>query len=122
MKKWVKFCESRNMRPVRFSHNVPTHWNSTYKLFCQFDEYKEMLCILCVIMLVILFCILHNGMCTKIYQLLKVFTDASNTLFGVYYLTSNLFIIKTLTIVGVFDECMCQEPELKTCIEVMKSK
>ena len=44
MKKWVKFCESRNMRGIRFSHDVPTHWNSTYKLLCQSDEYKYLLC------------------------------------------------------------------------------
>ena len=32
------------MRGVRFSHDVLTHWNSTYKLLCQSNEYKEMLC------------------------------------------------------------------------------
>ena len=25
MKKWVKFCKSRNMRGIRFSCDVPTH-------------------------------------------------------------------------------------------------
>ena len=60
-------------------------------------------------------------MCAKICQLLKVFNDATNTLFDVYYPTTNLFIIEALNIVGAFDECMSQEPELKTCIEVMKS-
>ena len=61
-------------------------------------------------------------MCTKICQLLKVFNDATNTLSGVYYLTTNLFIIEALNIVGAFDECMSQELELKACIDVMKSK
>ena len=42
MKKWVKFCESRNMCGVRFSRD--TRWNSTYKLLCQSDEYKDLLC------------------------------------------------------------------------------
>ena len=52
-------------------------------------------------------------MCAKICQLLKVFNDATNTLFGVYYPTTNLFIIKTLNIFGAFDEYMSQESELK---------
>ena len=43
-------------------------------------------------------------MCTKICQLLKVFNDTTNTLFGVYYPTTNLFIIEALNIVGAFDE------------------
>ena len=73
-------------------------------------------------MLVLLFYIIQNGMCTKIYQLLKVFNDATNTLSGVYYPTTDLFIIETFNIVGVFDECISQELELKPCMEVMKSK
>ena len=79
MKKWVKFCEARNMRLVRFSCDVSTRWNSKYKLLCQSDEYKELLCDF----------IRYNGssiilhptqwnMCTKIYQLLKIFNDATN--------------------------------------------
>ena len=69
--------------------------------------------------------ILHPSqwnMCTKNYQLLKVFNDATNTLSGIYYPTTNLFIIETLNIVGAFDERMSQESELKSYIEVMKSK
>ena len=61
-------------------------------------------------------------MCTKICQLLKVFNDATNTLFGIYYPITNLFIIESLNIIGAFDEYMSQEPDLKPCIEVMKSK
>ena len=61
-------------------------------------------------------------MCTKICQLLKVFNDATNTLCGVCYRTTNLFMIEALNIVGAFDECMSQELELKACIDVMKSK
>ena len=63
MKKWVKFYESRNMRGIRFSRDVPTRWNSTYKLLCQSDEYKICYVILYVIMLVQLFYILLNGIC-----------------------------------------------------------
>ena len=61
-------------------------------------------------------------MCTKICQLLKVLNNATNTLFGVYYPTTNLFIIEFFNIVDVFDECMSQDLELKSCFDVMKSK
>ena len=44
MKTLVKFYESCNMLLVRFAHDVSTRWNSTYKLLCQSDEYKELLC------------------------------------------------------------------------------
>ena len=44
MKKLVKFCESRNMHGVRFSHDVLICWNSTYKLLCQSDEFKNLFC------------------------------------------------------------------------------
>ena len=53
-------------------------------------------------------------MCIKICQLLKVFNDATNTQFGIYYPTTNLFIIESLNIVGVFDEYMSQELDLKS--------
>ena len=43
-------------------------------------------------------------MYTKICQSLKVFNDAINTLFKIYYSTTNLFIIEPLNIVGAFDD------------------
>ena len=61
------------------------------------------------------------NMYTKTCQLLKIFNDITNTLFGIYYPTTNLFIIESLN-VGVFYECMSQELDLKPCIGVMKSK
>ena len=111
------------MRSVRFSRDVPTRWNSTYKLLCQSDEYKELLCDF--IRYNISSIILHPNqlnICTKIYQLFKVFNDATNTLFGVYYPTTNLFMIEALNIIGALYDCMCQEEELKPCILVMKAK
>ena len=45
-------------------------------------------------------------MYTKICQLLKVFNDTTNNLFDIYYPTINLFIIESLNIVGVFDNCI----------------
>ena len=61
-------------------------------------------------------------MCTKIYQLLKVFNDATNTLSGIYYLTVNLFMVEALNIVGALYDCISQDEDLKSCILVMKSK
>ena len=90
--------------------------------FVNMMNIKNCYVILCVIILVLLFCILINEMCTKICQLLKVFNDTTNTLSDVYYLTTNLFIIESLSIIGAFDECMSQELKLKTYIDVMKSK
>ena len=61
-------------------------------------------------------------MYTKICQLLKVFNDATNILPDIYYPTTNLFIIKSLNIVGIFDDCITQELDLIPYIEVMKVK
>ena len=123
MKKWVKFCESYNMRGIRFSRDIPTHQNSTYKLLCQSDEYKELLCdfMRYNVSLIILHPTQWN-ICIKICQLLKVFNDATTTLFGVYYPTIILFMIEVLNIVGALYNCMSEKEELKSCIEVMKVK
>ena len=111
------------MRPVRFARYVPTRWNSTYKLLCQYDEYKELLCdFMCYN---VSFIILHHSqwnMCIKICQLLKVFNDATNTLSGIYYSTTKLFMIETLNIVGKLYDCISQEEDLKPFILVMKAK
>ena len=61
--------------------------------------------------------ILHPSqwnMCTKICQLLKVFNDATNTLFDIYYPTTNLFMIETLNIVIAFYDCIFQGEDLKS--------
>ena len=93
------------MRPN--SCDVLTRWNSTYKLLCQSDEYKELLCDF--MRYNVSSSILHHtqrNMCTKICQLLKAFNDTNNTLFDIYYPTTNLFIIENLHIVSAFDDCM----------------
>ena len=41
----------------------------------------------------------------------------------VYIIVQLIYLLlKLLNIVGAYDECMCQELELKACIDVMKSK
>ena len=123
MKKWVKFRKSRNMLGVRFSRDVSTYWNSTYKLLCQCDEYKKLLYDFMRYNVSLI--ILHHtqrNMCTKICQLLKVFNDATITLSNVYYSTTNLFILEVLNIVNALYDYMSQEGELKSCIEVIKTK
>ena len=45
-----------------------------------------------------------------------------NTLFGIYYPTTNLFIIESLNMIGAIDDYMTQKLELVQCIEVIKSK
>ena len=43
-KKWVYFCQDRNIRLIRFARDIQTCWNFTYKLLYQSDEYKVLLC------------------------------------------------------------------------------
>ena len=95
------------MHGVRFSCDIPTYWNSAYKLLCQSDEYKDLLCDF--MRYNVRSIILHPtqwNMCTKICQLLKVFNDAITTLFGVYYPTTNLFMIETFNIVSALYDCI----------------
>ena len=42
----------------------------------------------------------------KNLSIVKSFNDTSNTLSNIYYPTTNLYIIKSINIVGVFDNCM----------------
>ncbi|KZV15909.1 hypothetical protein F511_14548 [Dorcoceras hygrometricum] len=44
MKQWGRFCKANGMRAKRFARDVPTRWNSTYKLLLSTFEYKELLC------------------------------------------------------------------------------
>ncbi|KZV35079.1 hypothetical protein F511_04384, partial [Dorcoceras hygrometricum] len=43
-KQWGKFCKLNGMRVKRFARDVPTRWNSTYKLLLSTFEYKDLLC------------------------------------------------------------------------------
>ena len=55
-------------------------------------------------------------------SIIKVFKDATNTLSGIYYPTTNLFMIQALNIVSELYNCISQEENLKPCILVMKAK
>ena len=108
------------MQPIRFSRDVLIRWNSMYKLLCQYDEYKDLLCdFMRYNVSLIIFHHTQRNMCTKICQLLKVFNDATTILSGFYYPTT--IMIEVLNIIGALYDCMSQEKELKSCIEVMKA-
>ena len=95
------------MWPVRFARDVSTCWNSTYKLICQSDEYKELLCdFMCYNVSFIILNSQQWHKYTKICQLLKAFNDTTNILSSIYYLTTNLFIIKSLNMISAIDNCM----------------
>ena len=61
-------------------------------------------------------------MCLKYYQLLKFFNNTIESLSGVFYLTTHLFLNESIYIIGTFEECVVKESELIPCIEVMKFK
>ena len=53
--------------------------------------------------------------------MLKVFNDTTNNLSGIYYPTTNVFIIECVNIVGAFSECAFNI-QLLECINAMKKK
>ncbi|KAL5844173.1 hypothetical protein ACOSQ4_010131 [Xanthoceras sorbifolium] len=122
MKQWARYCKTNGKHPIRFSRDVPTHWNSIYKLICESYEYRELL----------LRFIQHNvntinlyehywDICTKHFMLLKVFHDATHSLSGIYYPTSHLFLFETLNIVGALNEC-AQINKLTPCVYAMRDR
>ena len=40
----AKFCKENDVKPIKFSCDVPTRWNSTYFLLTQSFTYKNLLC------------------------------------------------------------------------------
>lgn len=120
MKAWMKFCENKKKRPIRFSRIIPTRWKSIYKLLCKSDEYKELLCdfMICNSTDIILQPEQWNT-CTKICQLLKVFNDATDHLSAIYNPTAHLFLFRAISIVTEFEECEKDE-QLNPCVQAMK--
>ncbi|KAK3199172.1 hypothetical protein Dsin_022587 [Dipteronia sinensis] len=43
MKLWAAYCKQNGKRTIRFPRDVPTRWNSTYKLLARSYEYRDLL-------------------------------------------------------------------------------
>ena len=111
-----------NMRPKKFSQDITTRWNSTYKLLSESVEYKELLVSFITYNVPsISIQLKHWYVCIKILQLLRVFNDATNALYGVYYPTTHLFLIQSVNIVGAFNDCEFNV-QLSSCVAVMRTK
>lgn len=126
MKQWGKFCKINGMRPKRFARDVPTRWNSTYKLLLSSFEYKDLLCAFFHQYVqardIYLFSNQWN-ICTSICEILKVYNDASDQLSGVYYPTSHLVLTHCCNIACTFSEHINSSDEvLAQCMLAMKTK
>jgi len=106
MKAWARYCKQNGRRPIKFARDVPTRWNSTYKLLAQSYEYRDLL--ISFIQFHVPNIQLykeHWDACYNVFHLLNVFYNATNNLSGVYYPTTHLFIIEGLNIAGAFAHC-----------------
>ena len=124
-REWCNFCKQNGARPKKFGRDVPTRWNSTYFLLNESFAYKDLLCsFIAHYQYDVELYPSHWEVCSKILDILKVFNDATNILSGVYYPTSNIFLLTCLDIVGVladpndddFDDTM----DLTKCIKSMR--
>ncbi|KAK3222295.1 hypothetical protein Dsin_009320 [Dipteronia sinensis] len=116
------YCKQNGKRAIRFPRDVPTHWNSTYKLLARSYEYMDLL------VTFIQYHVSHINLyqshwdaCSNVCGLLKVLYTATNNLSGVYYPTTNLFIIESLNIAGAFAHCE-SDSELHESVTAMKDK
>ncbi|KAL5771553.1 hypothetical protein ACOSP7_015707 [Xanthoceras sorbifolium] len=88
MKQWARYCKANGKHPIRFYRDVPTRWNSTYKLLCESYEYRELLVRFMQHNVNTINLYEHHwDVYTKICMLLKVFHDATYSLSGIYYPT-----------------------------------
>lgn len=104
-KAWAHFCTSNGQTPKRFSKDVPTRWNSTFKLLNQSFEYKDLLCSFAAnyIPQYPIFPTMWN-VCSSILNILRIFNDATHTLSSVYKPTSHQFLIEAMNVAGVLME------------------
>ena len=104
-REWTKFCKINGIKPIKFSRDVPTRWNSTYFLLCQAFQYKDALCSFFSqhVQNITLYPSQWD-ICEKILDILRVFNDDTLVFSGVYYPTAHLFLLESLNIVGTLDE------------------
>ncbi|KAK3229790.1 hypothetical protein Dsin_001671 [Dipteronia sinensis] len=121
-KQWLRFCSQNSRRPINFSRDISTCWNSTYKLLSESVEYNELLVSFITYNVPsISLQLKHWDVCIKILELLRVFNDATNALSGVYYPTTHLFLIQSVNIAGAISECEL-DIQLSQCVATMKTK
>ncbi|KZV58348.1 hypothetical protein F511_32325, partial [Dorcoceras hygrometricum] len=126
MKQWGKFCKLNGMRAKRFARDVPTCWNSTYKLLLSTFDYKDLLCGFFgeVVQSSNIYLYANQwNICTTICEILKVFNDATDQLSGVYYPTCHLVVTHLCNVACIFSEHLnSNEPPSIECIISMKTK
>ncbi|KZV58400.1 hypothetical protein F511_29755, partial [Dorcoceras hygrometricum] len=126
MKQWGKFCKLNDMRAKWFARDVPTRWNSMYKLLLSTFEYKDLLCGFFGKIVQSSNIYLYSNqwnICTTICEILKVFNDATDQLSGVYYPTCHLVVTHLCNVACIFSEHLnSNDPALIECIISMKTK
>lgn len=126
LKRWKRFCRENHLTYKKFTLDVSTRWNSTYKMLHGSYEFKEHLCAF--------FTSISNEVnlnfyiypqlwdtCSSLCALLAVFNNATNELSGVYYPTSCLALDQCLNIVIALNE-HSEDELLQQAIVSMKAK
>ena len=103
----LHFCANNGKTPKCFSKEVPTSWNSTYKLLNQSFEYKYLLCSF-ISSNIPQYNIFPQMwlVCSSILNILRAFNDATHTFSGVYKPTSHQFLIEAMNVAGALMERM----------------
>ncbi|KAI3474587.1 hypothetical protein Pfo_029589, partial [Paulownia fortunei] len=124
-KQWFRFCKANGVRPKKFPRDVPTRWNSTYRLLEESIDYKDLLCQFFVQIISTPFHLYphHWTVCEKICNILKIFNDATLQLSSVYSPTSHLVLLNCCNIASVLHENInSQDENLVNCTLSMQLK
>ena len=124
LKKWKRFCRENELQPKKFSLDVPTRWNSTYKMLCGSYEYRSALCDFFSQMAPECNFIIFPQQwesCGNLCHILQIFHDATTELSGIYYPTSILALDHCIKVAIVFNVSI-SDPVLKDSINSMRSK
>lgn len=101
---WARFCKQNGLPPKYFWIDMPSRWNSTYKLLNDTYQYREVLCAFFVKQQYdIVLSTNQWDVCYNLCQLLKTFKDVIKELSGVYYPTSVLVVDNFVKIAVVFN-------------------